>query len=189
MPQFPGDTFIVYSTDTWQPVWGLRTVPFQLGALAISPDGKFVAVGGMVIPGGHNYTQITIVDMAKHAIVHTIQSPLVTQLAWSPDGVHITAAGVGMNGDDAIRIFDAQSGKLVAREPFEGHALIRYTPDGKYLIESGEAGLRIWDGQHRELLQEIPRDGKNYADSLAVSRDGRFFAASFYTNVLIWQLN
>jgi WD40 repeat protein len=45
-PTKPGDNLIIYDATSWQPVWGLRTVPFYPKALSISPNGKFVAIGG-----------------------------------------------------------------------------------------------------------------------------------------------
>lgn len=206
---FPGDTLIIYSTDTWQPVWGLRTVPFQLGALAISPDGKFIALGGLLYdlsPTAAGLSvveatkemfkrkiqrQIAIVDIAQRAIVRTIpvtkmNELSVGRLAWSPDGAHITMAGGG-----AVEVFDVHSGKQVAGGLLESAVMfVRYTPDGKYLLESDMDGLgnglgvKIWDGQRRELLQEIPGE----LSSLAVSRDGHYFAFSSTGKVSVWQL-
>lgn len=209
MPEFSGDTFILYSTDTWQPVWGLRTLPFQLGAVAISPDGKFAALEGLLYdfsPTAAGLSvveatiemfkrkiqrQIAIVDMTQRSIVHTIpvtkmNELSVGRLAWSPDGAYIALAGTG-----AVVVFDVHSGKQVAEELLESARMfVRYTPDGKYLLESDIDGLgnglgvRIWDGQHRELLQKIPGE----LDSLAVSRDGRYFAFASTGKVSVWQL-
>jgi WD40 repeat protein len=200
----PGDNLVIYNTDTWEPTWGLRTIPFEPTALTISPDGKFIAVGGNLFdfsPAASTVEafkrkeqpQIALVDMAQRAIVRTIQSPFIKQLAWSPDGIHIAAAGIeAIHGATGVQIFDWQSGKLTIDESFKiGHMFLRYTPDGRYLIESGESGLRVWDGQHRELLQEIRHSGssRNPAMSLAVSPDGHYFAAGIYTKIFVWQLN
>ena len=70
----PGDNLIIYDTTSWQPVWGIRTVPFYPKALSISPDGKFVAIGGAVIDGGPETQKIVIVDLEQRAIVRTIQN-------------------------------------------------------------------------------------------------------------------
>ena len=209
LPEFPGDTLIIYSTDTWQPVWGLRTVPFQLGALAISPDGKFIALGGRLYdfsPTAAGLSvveatkemfkrkiqrQIAIVDMAQRAIIRTIpvtkmNELSVGRLAWSPDGANITIAGAG-----AVEVFDVHTGKQVAGELLESAEMfVRYTPDGKYLLESDNDGLgnglgvKIWDGLRRKLLQKIPGD----LSSLVVSRDGHYFAYSGVGKISVWQL-
>lgn len=212
LPKYPPDNLILYDTSIWQPVWGLQTKFFYSHALAISPDGKFVALGGEVIEG-HPIPfkeQIVIVDMEQRAIVRTISDTVTFtygQLAWSPDGASLAAIGrrawdgsangghgAYTGGPDTVMIFDAHSGKQMAGEQFGvgggGYLSIRYTPDGKYLIEGDRngmgtgGGVRIWDGQHRELLQEIAGN----AGSLAVSRDGNFFAMGVDKKTMIWQL-
>jgi WD40 repeat protein len=225
-PTKPGDNLIVYDTTSWQPVWGLRTVPFYPKTLTISPDGKFIAIGGGVnnpqswpfstpkptfgTPPLSNQSAIIVVDLAQRAIVRTIPNTVifdfVGHLAWSPDGAHIAATGQqtwdeNANGGkgayigatDTVMVFDAHSGEKVASEELiTSRPSIRYTPDGKYLIEGDingirshiGQGIRIWDGQHRELLQEIPGD----TGGLAISRDGRYFAGGGYKQISVWQL-
>lgn len=207
---FPADDFIVYDVDTWRPQWGLRTWPFYPNALAISPDGKFAALGGEVIVPGPipDKQQIVIVDLAKHAIVNTIPDTVsfsFGRLAWSPDGAYLAAIGhrawdgaanhgqgAYVGGPDTFMVFDAHSGKQVTAGQWGelGQLSLRYTPDGKYLIEGDVndkgtgLGARIWDSQHRELLQTIPGN----VGSLAVSKDGRFLAIGSDKKTTIWQL-
>lgn len=139
--------------------------------------------------------QIWIIYLANHAILHVIENMWAIRLDWSPDGVHIAVSGAQFGPSipdlDVIRIYDAQSGNLVAHFPFGlPHPLIRYTPDGKYVIESNLESIRIWDGQHRTILQEISREEnkRDYDQALAVSRDGRYFAVSQNNKVFVWQL-
>ena len=219
-----GDTLVVYDTSTWQPVWGIYTVPFYPKALTISPDGKFVAIGGSVInpvgwrsstpkptfgnPPLSDQSAIVIVDLVQRTIVRTIQNTVdfdFGQLAWSPDGANLTAMGQRgwdgrandghggyTSGMDTVMVFDAHIGKQIAGDQLVDIAgtALRYTPDGKYLIEGvmngrgSGLGVRIWDGQHRELLQEIPGE----VSSLAVSRDGHYFAMGEVGKTVVWQL-
>jgi WD40 repeat protein len=114
---------------------------------------------------------------------------------------------------DAVRIFDVRSGELVASEKpvryASGHAL-RYTGDGKFLIEGvfspgmsndiapahellsvdGQprrfpSVVRIWDGRHRDLLQEIPGE----AGSAAVTADGRYLALGGNGMIFVYELH
>lgn len=190
---FTGNNLIIYDTSTWQPSWGLNTQPFLPESLAISPDHKLVAIAGSLISGGAGspvimQTKIAIVDMAQRKIVQTIHiddTADVGRLAWSSDGANYSYGYAG-----GVAIFDMRTGKRVVDEATEQRrkAIIRYTPDGKYFIESnfGEDGarVRIWDGQHRELLQEI----KAISGCIAVSKDGRFLAMSGDKKIIVWQL-
>lgn len=103
IPKFPQDALFVYDTSTWQQAWGLQSKYFHSYALAISPDGKLLALGGELIDGGPIKRQIAIVDMEQHAIVRTIQDGGVmdrsSRLAWSPDGAYLTGAGGGGGAD------------------------------------------------------------------------------------------
>jgi WD40 repeat protein len=190
----PGDNLIAYQTDTWQPAWGLSTAPFQPSTLAISPDGKLVAIGGLRagidIPPQR---QILIVDLAQRAIVRTINAfPKdndIQHLAWHPGSAHLAAGGVPQDSytGPAVKIFDVRSGEQVGSEAATSFRInsLRYTPNGKYLIEANVAHtIRIWDGEHRELLQEI----RGEAGSLAVSSDGRYLATGGDRKILVWEL-
>lgn len=208
MPDIAGDTLIVYDVESWQPAWGLRTVPFYTYSLATNPDGKLFAVGGEVRnprswpfdtpvptfgdPPFQNMRLIALVDLERRRIVRTITNTMGVmnrkgRLAWSPDGAHIASAG-----GHGLQIFDVQSGEqIVGITPrwASANTSLRYSPDGRYLIE-GTANEektgwgRIWDGQHRELLQEIPFN----VGSLAVSRDGRHLATGTDGKTIIWKL-
>ncbi len=182
-----------YDTSTWQVKWGLSTQFFLPSSLAISPDNKFVEVSGDDYEGGSGRPvsirqQIAIVDMAQHVIVNLIkvESGMQGLVAWSPDGIHLA-----YGGEEGVEIFDVRSGTRVVVEKTNekiSHVHIRYTPDGKYFIESGfgqhGTKVRIWDGQHRELLQEI----NAIPGSMAVSRDGHYLAMGGEKKIIIWKL-
>ena len=86
---------IVHRTDTWEQVWGVGTPGFSPYAVALSPDGKYAAVGGIRGSLGNSFPiidhpQVLIVDLASHAITQTIaafpDNNQIQTLAWSPDG-------------------------------------------------------------------------------------------------------
>lgn len=189
------DSIIAYSTSNWQPMWSLRTKPFFPSTLAISPDGRFAAVGGGNFgPGVQDQIQVLIIDLLKHTVVRTIDSffadDRIKSLAWHPDGIHL-AVGTAVGRPDIMKIFDVTTRKLVTAESIEGLThrttvnVLRYSPDGKYLVESViDGSVRIWDGQHRTLLQEIHGE----ATSLAFTRDGKFLAMGGDRKILVWQM-
>lgn len=161
----PGDTLVVYSTRTWKRLWGLRTVPFEPQTLAVSPDGKRIALGGETKGPSADLpfeSEILIVDLARRAVVRTIApvfaappprkvagrlTPVVETpfraLAWSPDGQRLAAGTwtVVTPEGPAVRIFDARTGALLTGEPAPlatGVWALRYSTDGQYLVESLE---------------------------------------------------
>jgi WD40 repeat protein len=198
---FPGDQLIIHRTDSWAQVWGLRTIPFYPNALGLSPNGRLVALGGAQAgPGIAHRCQLIIVDLELHKVLSTIDAFPLTQmierLAWSPDGNHI-AAGVKVSGSfpgpDAVKVFDISTGLQVAGESASSARVnaLAYTPDGKYLIESEiDKTTRIWDGQHKNLLQKIPVNlSSGYTvGAIAVSRDSRYLAIASLSDISIWKL-
>lgn len=189
--------FTAYSTVTWKLLRGLRVLPLQVGALAISSNGKFAALGGFLFgPHASRQAQIAIVDLEKGEIVKTIDDAfpitnVVQQLAWHPDGVHIAAGAIvggTYSGPDAVRVFESESGAVVARESASSAKILalRYTADGKYLIESGvEGSVNIWDGLHSTLIKRI---ANKRANALAVSIDGRYLAISDGNRASVFEL-
>ena len=97
-----GDNLIVYSTRTWEPSWGIVTKPFMPNAIAISPDGKMLAIGGIDLgPDIPDQPRILIVDLQQRQVVKSIATfPIknaIERIAWSPDEAQI-AAGASVSG-------------------------------------------------------------------------------------------
>jgi WD40 repeat protein len=172
----PGDTIIVHSAGTGQPIFGLSIDRFFTPvSVASNPDGESVAVAGYLSVAKQkeivNEIEVYIISLQQRKVVRVISTEALGPLAWSPDGKRIAVAG----GNAGIEIFDALTGKNLVSEKIEsaGRMNIRFTPDGRYFIDSdlngmGKGlGVKIWDSQRHTLLQQIPGD----IGSIAVSRD------------------
>jgi WD40 repeat protein len=170
-----------------------KAVSFSPSNLSISKDGRFLALAGNTdilyrgdprnfLPSSR--PAVVIVDISKPAIYRVISSHSTSMyssrsLDWSPDNINIA---FGPTHRAPIQIFDSRTGELVTsegdHEPVtsegeqQAHVLVRYTSDGKYMIEKIEKRVEIWDGKHQNKLQEI-RAEPSY---IAVSRDGHYFA-------------
>jgi WD40 repeat protein len=142
---------------------------------SLSKDGRFVVLSGQVedpcdypdLTAHNQKAEIGILDLESRKFVRSFDG-YASSLDWNVGGTQIAAA-MGLD----INIFDVSSGAIVATERGVGaHTMVRYTPDGKYLIEQVAGKVEIWDAAHKRLLQKI----RTNAGALVVSADGKSFA-------------
>jgi WD40 repeat protein len=184
----------VYRSDTLDFMWGISTTPFSPRSLAISADGRFAAMGG-VIDGANPVSQVEIVELASRKIIKILPAPAwdfgVELLAWHPGGRYLAVGGsVGQDSEhmDTMRVLDVETGAIVARQAIGSSHLqaLGYTPDGKYFVECGlPKYVQIWDGTHQRLLQQIHAKD---CYALTISRDSTQVAVSDEHSVTIWQI-
>jgi WD40 repeat protein len=198
-----GEEFIVYEVGTWQKLWGLTFSHLSPVSLAVSPDGREVAVGGQLLiapspaevpdpvkRGQESYFEphIYLLDLRSRDVVKDIKTAAMGPLAWSSDGSRI-----GVAGQQNVEMFDARSGQrlLHAELSRSAHMNLLFTPDGRYFIESDMngrgtgLGIHIWDIGRQKLLQAIPGN----VDGIAVSKHGRYLAVGLDGRTTIWQFN
>ncbi len=181
------------STDTagaslaWSlaPAWKLtRTLgadgpgsPFadRVNALAFSPDGKFLAIGGGEPSRGG---EIKILDVQSAipaaASPHPVSEPApkfarefanlhtdaVLSLAYSPDGKLLASGGA----DKVARILDLSTGKVVRN--LEGHTHhilgLSWSADGRTLATAGADNVvKVWDaatGDRKKNLEGYDKE-------------------------------
>jgi WD40 repeat protein len=198
----PGNNLIVYSVETWQPLWGLQMEGLSPKSIAISANGELAAIAGTVFVVPQDVkdplerfqqtrieARVNVIDLRQRKIVNVIsmQGRTMGPVAWKPDGTRVAIVG------GSVEIFDPQSGKNLVYQTIEnaGSMNVRFTSDGRYFIDSdlngmGKGlGVNIWDSQHQKLLQHIPVGD---VGSIAVSRDGKYLAVGETGRTTIWQL-
>ncbi len=180
-----GKEVVFWNVEAGRVAKTIGPFPDPLTAVALSPDGKRLAVGSTVGP----VLQVDL-DKPRHMRImtghgHTAE---VRCVAYSPESGMLASAGV----DGTIKLWDA----ALARElrTLRGHTnvvlCLAFAPDGKTLV-SGDAdgNLRVWDtktGDQRGVL--APRRPGAMVYALAFTRDGKVLAAACGDEVRQWDV-
>jgi WD40 repeat protein len=166
--------------------------PSMLFACAFSHDGKYLATGDKV---GH----IVLWEPATGKRVSTLESPGmytwdgrqrihsiggIRGLAFSPDGKHLAAGGIGkignvdhLDGPARIEVLDVQTGKrthLFEKTKFKGLVnRLAFHPQGDWLLAAGGAGngfLIFLDLKNNKVVKE--EKVRFHVHGLALSESG-----------------
>jgi WD40 repeat protein len=141
-------------------------------ALAYSPDGRLLAVGG--------YRSVRLLDAATGELARTISGPAdqVQSVAWSADGA-LLAVGGGVPGEagEAL-IVDVASGRVAGK--LIGHAEVVYSvawrPGGREIATGSlDKTARVWNAVDGTLLRTI-KDHVDAVFGVAWSPDGTLLA-------------
>ncbi len=187
---------IAHSVGTWERAW-VALSELDPVSIAVSPDGKLAAVAGVLTIVPKNYRPpridtliheptIDLVTLNERKTVGVIKTSAMGPITWSPDGTRIALAGHLI-----VEMFEVPSGRQLVYEQVDksGSMHVRYTRDGRYLIESdlngmGKGlGVKIWDGPRQRLLQTIPGDIGN----IALSKDGKYLAVGSTGHTTVWE--
>jgi RNA polymerase sigma factor (sigma-70 family) len=157
---------------------------FLVYAVAFSPDGKTLAIGGANgrVEGG---CYLKLWDVQKEKVIGGTKEPkepavgsgldeAVTSLAFSPDGKLLAAACA----DGKLRLFDGRTGELkkVWEDDSARAAWVVFSPDGKTLVsQSQDKTVKIWDVQTAKVLRTL-LGNKGWVEAAAFSPDGKLFA-------------
>jgi WD40 repeat protein len=177
----------VFDVSTGKVVRTLEVDAEGVGALAVSPDGKWCAHAA---PGG----AVKVRDAVTGAESQILQcfNDQIWYLVFSPDGSRL----LGVDNASRLKIWDRATGREIAatRLPDVFVIRVRYSPDGKRLAVVGlqqqsHAGeIRTLDAQTGRELAALKGHTLNVMDA-AFSPDGqRLATCSWDRTVRLWDL-
>gem|GEM_PF-1058139 len=130
-------TAIVWRTSNWSRYRQIQAnLPDRLRAVAISPDARWLAVGGW------NYLQIYDLSTGDKAVELPQPGRYVYSLKFSPDGQYLASA----NGGTAAKLWRVSDWSEVRTlaEGLPENLSLAYSPDGRYLALSAGSTVRVW---------------------------------------------
>jgi len=186
-----GRYLVSASEDKTLRVWSLPEmvllntlrVPIGVGhegkifATAISPDGRWIAAGGVT---GYewNDASIYLFDRATGQMFHRISGlgNVIRNLAISSEGSFL-AASLGAGG---VRVWNTHNWKLVGKDTDYGSDSYscEFSRDGRLLTTSYDGYLRLYD-THFRLQQKRKAAGGKRPHSARFSADGSKIAVGF----------
>lgn len=164
----------VVDLPRWSP--SLRIGKGSATSLAVSPDGKWLAVGTQF--GLHQYRADTFEQVWF--------LPLTARAGQAVFDPHSTRLGVSAGSE--ILLLDPATGERLTPTPI-GAGKFAWSPDGKRLVTGGGCQtVAVWDATHGSRLQEL-RGGLcsegNSGVAVAWAADGRIYA-SFGAKLFAW---
>jgi WD40 repeat protein len=133
-----------------------------------------------------------VIDAARLEVPDGRRGAGVYEVKTSEDGRWVAAtlsptarAGAGgyaagaWAGDSGIFVWDRASGALVRSFPAGTRAVIRFSPDGRWLAASSEDDCRFWEAGTWELRHRMVHPAGDGGGDVAFSADGRVAATPY----------
>jgi len=174
-------TGTIWPLDLSGPSWGFGDKTGPLRAVAYSPDGRHLAVGGRGEP--HLRDPRSGARTVTLAVAETYST---TGLAWSPDSRQVAVAGE----DGQVRIHDAATGTLVRTIRGQSGRIyaVAWSPDGQRLATAGLTGVaRIWRAHTGDLVDTLTGHSGRVFDVAWSPRGGELATASGDRTIRRWK--
>ena len=173
----------VWDVRTWTEINKYKISTGVVNALAVSPDGRLLAVAGGngVVHLLNTSTGAAIAELRGHTYPLVGLRVGVRRVVFSPDGRLLASAG----SDKTVRLWEVSSGRNLAVLNHDGGVWgVDFSPDGSSLVSGGDdKTVRFWDIASQRLV-----GGIKAGDSIMATcffNDQYVFAASKDKNIYI----
>jgi WD40 repeat protein len=200
----PTQTVLLSATSDQVQFWDVRTTrllghfkhdSFWINAIAVSPDGKRVAVGGCR-ELAKDQRDIFLLDTRSRAVLKQLPGdggfPGTCSLAFSPCGNTLASGGGGAE----VCLWNPSTGKqtrvltghrIVGRRGNEVFS-IAFSPNGTMLASAGSDNvICVWDLHAQRLVLRLSA-GRRGAGCLLFTRDGKRLVAVSGNRIRVWDL-
>jgi len=158
-----------------------------ISAVAFSPDGKTLAVGG--------YQEVLLWDLAAGELARRLGVGVlggqVGAVAFDPEG-KLLAVGEGTpNVSGVVKVFDVEKGEVTAsfEEPTDVVYSVAFSPDGKLLVASGAyEPVHVWNVAEKKLATTL-EGNRGWVLDVAFDAEGKLLATSSADRTLrVWSV-
>ena len=157
----------------------------NLDSIAVSPDGKFIAVGGWTCWQWDQQGCVYLFDAATGELKHCIDrlKNIIGALRFSPDG---KVLAIGLHGNGGVAFVDTQSFQVLAQDQEYGERVtgLAFSNNGYVVSASNDGYLRVYDPQFKLAARVKVPEINRIADSY-FSPDGKRLLVSSYDSPLI----
>lgn len=164
----------------------LVTLPFELKAIAVSPDGRSIA--GAAWSG-----QLVLIDLqtSKVETLAELSGVQILSVRFSPDGRKLAYGTFEINDKRGlVKLFDMGTRK--DERQFTGHKAgvydVEFSPDGKLLASAGaDKRLQMWVLENPEDLPIVMENNNGFVWDIAFARGSDYLIAACHeSEVRIW---
>lgn len=168
----------LWDADTGEPVGApLAGHTGAVWGVAFSPSGERLATSGVDAT-----VRLWNVDTGKAIQILRGHTDAVWGVAFSPDGRRLASA----SNDGTVRLWSTASGKALKILLHDAPAHnVTFSPDGQRLASSGDDGVRLWDLDTGNQIDEL--QSEDFYTDVAFNFDGdRLATSNTNTDIQLW---